>query len=169
MGTEGLKAAALHALTLPAFGSLTEAQVALTAKKSLAIAQLLSAAASSHATNLDFSAESLLRLEQWYFERIDRRRVFGLLRRAEPEELAESCAFYFGEVVVRTISGVQWVVEEFAFAPGRYEIGIRKGLGAWMLSSFHSTLHHKLNRTHDSMWRTYHHYFVPGSGIQITF
>jgi hypothetical protein len=111
MSSEGREAAAAHAQTLPQFRSLAEAQAALIAKKNSRIASLLSEAAASPKLVLDFSVESLLRLEQWHFDRIRQ-------HAADPKQLAESCAFYFGEVVVRTIPGAHWVVEEFVLSGG---------------------------------------------------
>jgi hypothetical protein len=166
MSSEGLKAAAAHAQQLPVYTSLGEAQTDLLNKNAARIADLLSDARSSQA-GLDFSVDSLLRLERWYFERAGSQAQPP----ADPQQLAEGCAFYFGEVVTRTVPGATWIVSEFPFERGRFEIGVRQAERGvtMMLSSFHRKLNHPLNKKRDALWRTYHHYFVRNSGISIRF
>src|SRR5262249_50666800 len=155
MSAAGRKAALAHGDKLPKFGSLDEATAALTAEKDAAVASVLSDCESSPDVALDFSPDSLLRLEQWYFERISQRRFFGMVRAVDPERLARWCAFYFGEVVVRNLKGAVWVVEEYPFVPGRYTIGVRHGMCTMTLTSFHQKLHHPENKKRDSIWRTF--------------
>jgi hypothetical protein len=169
MSAAGRKAALAHGAKLPGFDSPNEAAAALTAEKDAAVASLLSDCESSPDVALDFSPDSLLRLERWYFERISQRRIFGMVRAAEPQVLAKWCALYFGEVVVRNLPGAAWVVEEFPFVPGRYTIGVRHGMCTMTLTSFHEKLHHPKNKKRDSVWRTYQHYFARNPDVTITF
>jgi hypothetical protein len=169
MSVAGRKAALAHGAKLPGFESLDEAAAALTAEKDAAVASLVSDCKSSPDVALDFSTDSLLHLERWYFERIAQRRFFGMVRAADPEVLARCCAFYFGEVVVRNLAGATWVVEEFPFVPGRFTIGVRHELFTMTLTSFHEKLHHPKNKKHDSMWTTYQHYFARNPKVTIRY
>ena len=169
MSAAGRKAALAHGAKLPGFDNRDEAAAALSAEKDAAVAGLVSDCASAPDVALDFSPDSLLGLERWYFERIAQRRFFGMIRTADPEVLAKWCAFYFGEVVVRNLAGATWVVEEFPFVPGRYTIGVHHDLCTMILTSFHEKLHHPKNKKHDSLWRTYQCYFVRNPKVTITF
>src|SRR5262249_18707009 len=124
MSAAGRKAALAHGDKLPEFGGRGEAAAVLITEKDAGVASLLSDCESSPDVALDFSPDSLLRLEQWYFERTSQRRFFGLVRAVDPEGLARQCAYYFGEVVVRNLEGAKWVVEEFPFVPGKFTIGV---------------------------------------------
>ena len=169
MSAAGRKGALARGDKLPEFSSRDEAVVALAAEKDAAVASLLSDRQLSPDIALDFSSDSLLRLERWYFERVSLRRFFGMVRAADPEVLARWCAFYFGEVVVRNLDGAAWVVEEFPFVPERYTIGVRHGMLTMNLASFYEKLHHPKNKKHDSLWRTYEHYFARNPNVTITF
>jgi hypothetical protein len=169
MSDAGRKAALAHGDKPPEFGSPDEAAAALATEKDSAVASLLSDCESSPDVALDFSPDSLLRLEQWYFDRISQRRFFGIVRAADQEVLARWCASYFGEVVVRSLEGAAWVVEECPFVPGRYTIGVRHGMFTMTLTSFHEKLHHPKNKKRDSIWRTYQHYFARNPKVTITF
>lgn len=70
--------------------------------------------------NLDYSLDSLKRLERWYFDELAEMRGRSL------DALAKSIGFYFAEVLCRS-GGFQWLVSEFVFKPGTYEIGVIKG------------------------------------------
>lgn len=169
MSAAGRKAALEHGDKLPQFGGPNEAAAALIAEKDVAVAGLLADCQSSPDVALDFSPDSLLRLEQWYFDRTSQRRFFGMVRVADPEVLARWCALYFGEVVVRSLEGAEWVVEEFPFVPGRYTIGVRHGNCTMTLTSFHDKLHHQKNKKRDSVWRTFQYYFARNPKVTITF
>jgi hypothetical protein len=166
MSSEGLNAPAAHAQKLPVYASLEEAQADLLNKKVARIAELLSSTRGSEA-QLDLSVDSLLRLETWYFACTGSQ----ALPAADVQKLGQGCALYFGEVVARNVPGARWIVSDFPFERGRFEIGVRQGERGvtMMLGSFHGKRNHRLNKKRDAMWRTYHHYFVRNSGISIRF
>ena len=125
MSRHGLIIAGQYANELPSFCGITEAKESLFASRNMALEQLLSI--SDVNSFLDFSPESLLKLEKWFFSS------------GQPSALPSGFSvehafgFYFGEVFVRH-SNFQWVVEEYAFLNGRYEIGIQRGLLTIMLT-----------------------------------
>lgn len=150
---------ARQAAKLPEFESQTEAETGLSKWRDRILAILFDRAGGSDGPKLDYTAGSLLRLEDWYFRKTE----------GGNETLARGCSLYFGEVVVRTVPGAAWIVEEFPFAEGRFNLGVQQGTITMMLPSFYEKLHHPKNTKRNSMWRTYHHYYVPGSRIRITF
>lgn len=118
-------AAKQYAEGLPAFESLESAREHLMSAK----IGTLSAFLQEHGEelNLDFSIESLKRLEKWFLES------------GSPESggggysIPHAIGFYFGEILCRS-SGFSWVVEEFPFQRGRYGIGIKRPLLSIMLT-----------------------------------
>src|SRR4029078_4531596 len=80
-------------------------------------------AASSQRFEPTFSPDSLKDLELFYFDLVNEERF-----EADSEErrrLRSAVATYLGAVLVKH-AGYHWVVQEFAFARGRYEIGVRR-------------------------------------------
>lgn len=75
----------------------------------------------------DFSLESLKRLENWYFNADKPQEVSGV-------SVPLGLGFYLGEVMCRN-GNYKWVVNEFVFKKGTYEIGITRGLVTIMLTS----------------------------------
>ena len=117
MSREGMIAAKQYAEELPAFESLEVAREHLKREKDETLGAFLTDYGA--ALSLDFSMESLKRLEKWYLES------------GSPEaggvgySMPHAVGFYFGEVLCRT-GGFSWVVEEFAFQRGRYDIGVKR-------------------------------------------
>ena len=66
-------------------------------------------------------------MEQWYFDLLERDAFTGL--GTERATFEECMAMYFLETAVRN-SDVEWTVDEYAFEPGRYEIGVKRPLFA---------------------------------------
>ena len=70
------------------------------------------------------------------------------------ETFERSIAMYLGEVIVRNASAYEWFVAEFAFEPGRFEIGVRSPLLQVMLSRL-SPAPRERNERALSLWRLY--------------
>lgn len=125
MSREGMKAAVHYGSELPEFSSHAEAEAALCALRNSTLSALISDL--GQAISLDFSGESLKRLEAWFIEN------------GSPEtirtgySLPHAIGFYFGEVLCKT-SNFSWVVEELPFQRGRYEIGVKRPLLSIMLT-----------------------------------
>jgi hypothetical protein len=157
MSRAGFNAAMEHGKQLPTFSTQAEAEEFFFKLRDKIVSDLIKW--SEKKIVLDFSVDSLLRLEEWYFKEGN----------IENEVLAIGCAFYFGEVVVKNRPQAKWVVKEFAFKSGRYEIGVEQELLTMMLFSFRSKLENPRNKKHDSLWRTYQCYFEENPKVTITF
>ncbi len=126
MSRQGMIAAKQYAEELPAFESLEAAREHLMSAKSGTLSALLREHGGP--LNLDFSVESLKRLEKWFLES------------GSPEaggrgySIPHAIGFYFGEILCIR-SGFSWVVEEFPFQRGRYEIGVKRPLLSIMLTN----------------------------------
>ena len=125
MSHRGIIAAKQYADDLPVFDNFEVAHECLMSAQR----ETLNALLQEHGVelNLDFSVESLKRLEKWFLES------------GSPEagcngySIPHAIGFYFGEILCRR-SGFGWVVEEFPFQRGRFEIGVKRPLLTIMLT-----------------------------------
>lgn len=154
MSRAGRRAADELGRSLPRYGSQAEAEQALFAQRDVLLERLRVAAAASQAFRCDFTPESLKTLERWYFDARERNMLaeYGL----SPETCERCMAMYLGEVIVRNHAAFHWVVREFPFARGRYEIGVDRGTLAVMLTRWGSLPMRPNNRKRESIWREYH-------------
>ncbi len=114
---------------------------------------LLSQVAHDHPDlGLDYAPASLKRLEQWYFNLYenDLYEAAGITR----ETLEVCMAMYFGEVVVRNTSA-RWVVQEYSFVPGKYELGIVREQMTMMLYRFTDHFRTPDNKRKQNLFRRY--------------
>ena len=145
---QGMIVAGQYANELPAFPSLAEAEKVLFAQRDAGLREMLSAVGGL--VELDYSPESLKHLERWYFEH------------GSPEtttsgySVAHAVAFYFGEVLCWH-AGFTWVVQEFAFAKGRFELGVRRPALGIMLTKG-KRLQRANNKRMQSLWREFSTY-----------
>ena len=156
MSRAGLKAANRHGSKLPEFPNLEAAQVALFAERDRLLALCRELGQRSAEFRCCFEPESLKALERWYFELLDGDgfRGVGVSR----DEFERCIAVYFGEVLVRNRSPFGWFVREFAFARGRYEIGVQRPPLAIMLSAPMAPEPRERNKRQQSLWRRYTRY-----------
>ncbi len=152
MSKSGLQAAMLHGDELPRFTSRDEATRVLCGRRDQALTELCAAATRSGAFSCDFSPESLRALERWYFDLVESNgfATVGLSRGA----MEQGISFYLGQVLAQA-SGFQWVVEEFAFVPGTFEIGVRRGRVTIMLTRPSDLASRPGNKRRDSLSRQY--------------
>jgi len=139
MSLFGLKVAKQFGEKLTSFKNQADAETVLFKRRDEKLEQLLEMAKKSGIFIPDFTPESLKPLEQWYFELYESKSFskFSTTR----EEFEGCMAAYFGEVAIRNCPDARWAVREFAYGPGKYEIGIQKKLLYLMLSKF--TDHYK--------------------------
>jgi hypothetical protein len=153
MSRAGMRAAAAHGRALPRYGSQEEAERALFAHRDVLLDQFRAVAPNSASFRFDLTPESLKILERWYFE-LHERAAFGEI--GLNRETFERCiAMYFGEVIVKNHAEFKWAVREFAFEPGRYEIGVVRGTLAVMLTRFSDVHARPSNKKRESIWREY--------------
>ena len=155
MSKAGLRIARLFGGRLPTFASQADAERALFEVRDNALAGLTRAA--SHAPEQfvpDLTPDSLKALEAWYFALIDGRQFSSV--GTSREEFEQWMGFYYGAMAVHRDPGAGWVVEEYAFEPGRYEIGVRKGLVTEMLTAgFADHYTAPNNKRRQSIYRRY--------------
>lgn len=169
MSRAGREVAYRYGENLPAYPDLATATAALLKEKDRLVNLIVKRAGRTSPDLVDFSVESLLRVEKWYFEQQSSGGIFKFLHPFPAETMARAIAFYFGEVVVRNLEGAEWVIDEFAFTSGKYTIGVRRGLITMALTSFSRKLHHELNKKRNSVWRTYQCNFALNPKVRINF
>ena len=154
----GLKVAKLFGQRLPAFSSRAEAEAHLFSERDERLRCITELATSSGVFAADFTPDSLKHLERWYFHLCDTDgfRLLGISR----EEFECCMASYFCELAVRNCSDAKWEVREFDFEPGKFEIGIQRGLLHLMLRRF--TDHHQQpnNKRRQKIFRMYEERFA---------
>ena len=143
MSRFGIFVACQYDQELPAFSSHTEAEKALFAQRDTGLQELH--AEGELGTKLDYSHESLKLLERWYFEN------WQPATTASGYSMPHAIAFYFGEVLCRTWR-FRWLVREFDFSKGRYEIGVQRQLLTIMLTKGRK-LQVSGNKKMQSLWR----------------
>lgn len=139
MSRYSLKVATEFSSALPSFGSQAEAEAALFERKDRALADLQSKLAS-----LDFTPESLKGLEGAALQ--------SGVQSIPPDQIG----FYLGEVYCRS-AAFNWVVSESPFAPGRYEIGVTRGLVTIMVTKGRTVTLDR-NKRLQSLWKEYQRY-----------
>jgi len=145
-----------HADDLPEFNDAESAGRELFRKRDEVLRLLDTASAGTGTFNADYSPDSLVALEGWYFELWEHQSFFEMgMGRSEFET---AMAFYFGETLVRNVEGFEWLVEEYAFLPDRYEIGVGRERLKIMLSRFTDLFARPNNVNRDSIHRAYRKY-----------
>ena len=148
MSRQGMIAAKLHGEELPTFTDAVVASESLTSYKD----ETLSTFAREVFLGVEpnFTPAGLKEVEAWYF---------GSSCPAVSEDgcsIPHALGFFFGEVLCRN-AGFTWVVQEYAFRPGCYEIGVNKGILYIMLTKGkHPTLDR--NAQKNSLFREYNRY-----------
>lgn len=157
MSRPGLATARRTDRRLPQFPSKRAARSALFAARDRQLVRLQAWAALAGETGLNATPESLKRLEAWYFRLVAGRgfRALGTSR----EEFEDSLAVYFGRVVVATHGDARWVVAESPFVPGRFSLGVERGLCTW-LGDFRDLFRAPKNKSRTRLFRDYRKYFT---------
>jgi hypothetical protein len=152
MSRAGLLAAKLFGAELPAFRDLAEAERALVRQRDELLRTLDELSRHSATFRADGSAESLKDLERWYFDLLEGAgfRSIGI----DQETFERAIAMYLGQVLVRNVPSFEWFVTEFAFGPGRYQIGVRRPRLAVMCNRMPPAPRER-NKRGQSIWRKY--------------
>src|SRR5262245_9967855 len=137
-----MEASKEHGRHLPSFRNVDEATAALYGSRDATIASFLLACGQE--LRLDYSPESLKRIEIWYFQQ-------GCPDRHQGFSVARAITLYLGEVLCRK-AGFEWIVSSYAFDPTKYEIGVTRGCETKMLSGSWRPPHQG-NKRQQSLWR----------------
>jgi hypothetical protein len=142
MSRKAMEAATEYAIQLPSFSSLSHATGALYRERDATIAAFLLTCGQD--LKLDYSPESLKRIEGWYFQADCPERHLGV-------SVLHAIAFYLGEVLCRT-AGFEWIVCPYAFDTTKFEIGVTRDNGSIMLSGgWRPPI--RDNKRRQSLWR----------------
>jgi hypothetical protein len=161
MTRQGLSAAHALGTKLPRFRTAAEARRALLEQRDRSLAELRGLDATDSDFVMDSTPASLVALEQWYFA-LAARRGFARLG-TERARFEVAMGFYFGTVAVRHAKA-RWIVEEFAFKPGTYELGIAHGklFSLMGIEALCKDWHKRPgNKAHRALSREYAQYFAP--------
>lgn len=109
---------------LPAFASLVDAERSLFLARDRGLQELRWIPG---LPVIDCTPESLDVLEKCFFA------AGSAMTLRTGYSVAHAIGFYLGEVYCRH-GGCEWVVAEYAFTPGRYEIGVKRDLMSIMLT-----------------------------------
>jgi len=156
MGKLGLKIAKLFGTTLDTFSNQIDAEKELYEFRDLRLNKLNDLARLSATFDADGSPESLKEIEKWYFE-LWENNEFGQIG-VDRKEFEECFAMYFGRVFVENNVDWHWIVSEFAFQRGKYELGISNVSVSIMLSRFTDHFDVPNNKRRQSIWRKYRKY-----------
>jgi hypothetical protein len=156
MSMSGRRAAVEHGDSLPRFASLEEATAALFSFRDERLAELLRLGASSDQFTPDYTPKSLKGLERWYFALVESD-AFDLMDVGQ-EYFEECMAMYFLETAARN-SDAKWTVDEYTFAQGRYQIGVKRPLLAWYKMRISHLPLLKQNKRRESLYREFVKYF----------
>ena len=124
MTRKGLAAARALGTKLPRFRSSADARRALQRERDRCLAELRALVTKDCGFVADETPESLRALEAWYFALVARR---GFARLGTDRARCEAAMGYYFGAVAAGHAKARWVVQELAFAPGTYEIGVTKG------------------------------------------
>jgi hypothetical protein len=141
-------AAKSHGEELPTFANALVASESLTTYKNETLSALVGEV--FHGVEPIFTPTGLKEVEAWYFN--SSCPAVG----KEGFSVPHGIGFFFGEVLCRS-AGFSWVVQEYAFRPGCYEIGVNKRLLYIMLTKGkRPTLDRNTHK--NSLFREYNRY-----------
>jgi hypothetical protein len=142
---------------LPSFASLSDATRHYESYTRAGIEALEGLTASLPGFAMDYSPDSLKRLEEVYFNLTEGAGFAGLgLTQQDFESLI---GVYFAAVVTRNNPKAHLVVQEFAFTPGKYELGVAKGSTTVMVASLQLSLMQPLKKKRDRLYKMFQRYF----------
>jgi len=154
MSRRGVEIARDNGGRLPAFSSQAEAETSLRSLRDQRLAQMQGWATSAGSFLTNGTPESLKALEAWYFKVVA---SSPITLGASKDELDATVGAYLGQVFVES-AGFEWIVEQDTFVPGRYGIGVRKGLVTLMLTQGVSPDPLVRNKQKQSLFRRYRKY-----------
>ena len=126
MSDSGMKAAIEYGDILRSFKDLSEAEDFFYTYKDIILKNLESICIKNALFTADYSVDSLTKIEKWYFDLYEKKEFskIGITQ----ETFEKMMGVYYGEVAVRNNAEARWVVREFPFSKGKYELLIKKGL-----------------------------------------
>ena len=121
-----MKAAIEYGDILRSFKDLSEAEDFFYTYKDIILKNLESISLRNALFTADYSVDSLTKIEKWYFDLYEKKEFYKI--GITQETFEKMMGVYYGEVAVRNNAEARWVVREFPFSKGKYELLIKKGL-----------------------------------------
>ena len=119
MSKYSLNIAIKYGETLREFSNKSEAENYFISYKDNLLNRLKAISIQTSAFFLDYTIESLKKLEKWYFDLYEKQSFeqVGLTQ----EEFESMMSVYWGEVVIKNNEDAKWVVMEYPFSQKKYE------------------------------------------------
>lgn len=143
---------------LPSFSNLAEATDYFERYRQAGLQALADLIAEKPGFTMDYSPDSLKSLEDVYFNLIETSRFpdLGLSQQA----FESLMGIYFAAVATRNARDAHWIVQEFAFAPGRYELGVVRANATVMVTSLRNlNLMQPHRKKRDRLYRMFQRFF----------
>lgn len=161
MGKSRIDTAGEFGEQLPSFSSLSEATEYFEHYKEAGLETLVRLTVAQPGFAMDYSPQSLKSLEAVYFKLME---ANGFSDLGLSQQAFESLmGIYFGAVATRNDPAVHWIVQEFAFVPGKYELGVARGNTTVMVSSLRNlNLMQPERQKRDRLYRMFQRFFGKG-------
>lgn len=154
-----LKAAIKYGDNLREFSNISQAENYFIAHKDSLLNRLRSASTQSSVFFPDYTVESLKRIEQWYFDLYEEN-AFGKIGLSQ-KEFECMMSVYWGEVIIKNHGDAKWIVEEYPFVQGKYELLVNKGLINVSIGEHFCDLYKRPNNKRKNiLFREYNKYFT---------
>lgn len=102
----------------------------------------------------DYTIESLKDIEKLYFQ-LYRNNTFGKLGLSQ-KQFESIMSVYWGEVVIKNNADAKWLIEEFAFSQGKYELLVNISI----FDMFQDLYKRQDNKRQNLLFREYNRYFA---------
>lgn len=102
----------------------------------------------------DYTIESLKNIEKLYFQ-LYRNNTFGKLGLSQ-KQFESIMSVYWGEVVIKNNADAKWLIEEFAFSQGKYELLVNISI----FDMFQDLYKRQDNKRQNLLFREYNRYFA---------
>lgn len=159
MSKYSLNIAIKYGETLREFSNKSEAENYFISYKDNLLNRLKAISIQTSAFFLDYTIESLKKLEKWYFDLYEKQ-SFGQVGLTQ-EEFESLMSVYWGEVVIKNNEDAKWVVMEYPFSQKKYEFLVNKGLcSVSVVNKFHDLYNRQSNKRRTLLFREYNRYFA---------
>ena len=159
MSKYSLNIAIKYGETLREFSNKSEAENYFISYKDNLLNRLKAISIQTSAFFLDYTIESLKKLEKWYFDLYEKQ-SFGQVGLTQ-EEFESMMSVYWGEVIIKNNEDAKWVVMEYPFSQKKYEFLVSTGLcNVSVVNKFHDLYRIQSNKRRTLLFREYNRYFA---------
>ena len=159
MSKYSLNIAIKYGETLREFNDKSEAEDYFISYKDNLLNRLKAISTQTSVFFLDYTIESLKKLEKWYFDLYEKQSFeqVGLTQ----EEFESMMSVYWGEVIIKNNEDAKWVVMEYPFSQKKYEFLVSTELcNVSVVNKFHDLYRMQSNKRRTLLFREYNRYFA---------